>query len=83
MNKIKGWLDHLPAVARHAIIVFVGVLGGTIVQAIIDKHGVTQVAWGPTATNAIDSAFYATATIMAALIFTPLTRQYGIGKQIQ
>lgn len=74
-------LDKLPPLVRHLLIVFGGTFGGTFVNAIIDAKGVSAIDWAARFVSATDGAFYATAVAAAALVFTPLTKQYGIGKK--
>lgn len=79
MDKTKALLDRLPAKARHAIIAGFAAAGGTLCKAVIVAQGVTGVDWPTAARTAIDSGFLAAALALAVLVFTPLTRQYGVG----
>lgn len=72
-------LDRLPAWLRHLVIAFGAVAGGSVAQSIVEAHGVSTVDWPATAVQAVDAGAVAVAVIAAALWFTPLTRQYGVG----
>ena len=79
MKNAQALLDRMPAVVRHGLIVFGGTLSGALLNAVVNAQGVTGVQWGTVIPHSIDSAFYATAVTLVALVVTPLTRQYGVG----
>lgn len=59
-------LDKIPAVYRHAIILF---LGATLTY-VADQINAVPAQWRP---------FAAAAVAIATLVVTPLTKQYGVG----
>jgi hypothetical protein len=72
-------LDRLPSWLRHLLIVAGATAGGSLATAVVSAGGVTTLAWVDTLTSALNAATVATATAAAALWFTPLTTQYGVG----
>lgn len=80
-------LDTLPAWLRH-LIVLCGIAPAaaavtSAASAVVAAGGVSTVDWPPTGVAAIDAAGLAAAigaTTWLALVVTPLTRQYGVGK---
>lgn len=74
-------LDKLPAPVRHLLIVAGAVFAGSIASAVIAAGGVLGVDWIHTLTSAVDEAALSVASAAAALWFTPLTKQYGVGKK--
>ena len=74
MIDVRPWLDRLPAAVRHALLMFVGSL---LTWAATAVAGI-QIADNPVATGVIVSA--ATSLVgTAALWYSKLTKQYGIG----
>jgi hypothetical protein len=75
---VKGILDRLPAPVRHAVILFIGSL---LVWAQAQARG--MIVSGNPLTDAVISAAAASAVGTAILWFTNLTKQYGVGSELQ
>lgn len=80
-------LDTLPAVWRHAVLLCaiapVAALAGVPLLAIISAGGVVGLDWhavGITAINASAVSFATGGTAWITSYVTPLTRQYGVGR---
>ena len=80
-----GWLDRLPAAARHSILTMIVAPAtgfvGVFLLAIAQAKGVHGVDWVSTLSTAEDTAgitFGSGATAMIAMYITPLTNQYGL-----
>lgn len=84
-----SWLDRLPSIARHAIILcLIAPLAVAIsvpATAVLAAGGISTADWGQIGTTTLDAVMVSLAggaLSWVALVITPITRAYGIGSEI-
>lgn len=76
MNKIKGFLDRLPAPVRHSLIAFFASLLAWAGTAVLD----ISIEGNTILTGVVVSAA-STIVTQITLWYTPLVEQYGVGSK--